>query len=273
MHAGVKPDLSRTRNGSNAMPFTPVKQNRIADEIVSQLKAAILSGRYTPGERLPTERELTGQFQVSRVVVREALRELEITGLVRILQGPSGGAYVTDLSTDHLDSAFLDLFLYNKVSVAELIQARRLVECEIARLAAARCDAESIRRLQAALDAEQAAGAVHADFVANRLRFHHLLAEMSGNRLLQAIASSLFRLTGEVILEVKPVKKVIHRTQEHAGILRAIADRDADGAALAMNDHLQHMGKRLGELEGVYRKRTGSATRRPNLRRRHGATA
>ncbi|MFO7708045.1 MAG: FadR/GntR family transcriptional regulator [Desulfobacterales bacterium] len=254
------------------MPFIPVKQNRIADAIVSQLKAAILSGRYTPGERLPTERELTGQFQVSRVVVREALRELEITGLVKILQGPSGGAYVTDLSADHLESAFLDLFLYTKVSVAELIQARLLIECEIARLAAVHCDAESLRLLQAAIDAEQTASGSHADFVSNRLRFHHHLAAMSGNRLLQAIASSLFRLTGEVILEVKPVKKVIHRTEEHAGILRAIKDHDPDAAALAMNDHLQHMGKRLGQLEGLYRKKMGSATRRPNLRLRQGTT-
>jgi GntR family transcriptional regulator, transcriptional repressor for pyruvate dehydrogenase complex len=252
------------------MSFIPVKQNRIAEAIVSQLKAAILSGRFTPGERLPTERALTEQFQVSRVVVREALRELEITGLVKILQGPSGGAYVTDLSTDHLDNAFLDLFLYNKVSVAELIQARLLIECEIARLAAARCDDESIRLLQETLDAEQIAGASHADFVSNRLRFHYLLAEMSGNRLLQAIASSLFRLTGEVILEVKPVKKVIHRTEEHAGILRAIATHDPDAAALAMHDHLQRMGKRLAQLEGRYRQKMASATRRPNLRRRDG---
>ena len=79
------------------MAFKPVKQDRIAVAIVNQLKAAILSGRFKPGERMPTERELTEQFQVSRVVVREAIRELEIKGFVKILQGPSGGAYVTDL--------------------------------------------------------------------------------------------------------------------------------------------------------------------------------
>lgn len=244
------------------MPFTPVKQNRIAVEIVGQLRAAILTGRFKPGERLPTERELTEQFRVSRVVVREAVRELEITGLVKILQGPTGGAYVTDLSMDHLGNAFLDLFLYTKVSVAELIQARLLIECEIARLAAARADAESVRRLKDILAAEQIASSSHTEFVSNRLRFHYLLAEMSGNRLLQAMASSLFRLTGEVILEVKPVKKVIHRTEEHSGILCAIAGHDAEAAALAMTEHLQHMGKRLAPLEGAYRAKLESAFRR-----------
>ncbi len=237
------------------MAFMPVKQNRIAVGIVNQLKAAILSGRFRPGERLPTERELTEQFKVSRVVVREAVRELEIKGLVKILQGPAGGAYVTDLSPDHLNSAFLDLFLYNKVSVAELIQARLLIEGEIARVAAARISAESARRLQAALDAERGDSASHAEFVSNRMMFHYLLAELSGNRLLQAIASALFRLTGDVILEVKPVRKVIHRPEEHTEILRAILDHDADAAARAMKSHLENMGKRLARLEGVYRKK------------------
>jgi len=242
------------------MSFTPVKQARIAVEIVSQLKAAILSGRFKPGERLPTERELTEQFQVSRVVVREAVRELEITGLVRIQQGPTGGAYVTDLSLDHLNNAFLDLFLYNRVSVAELIQARLLIECEIARIAAASIDASSARRLQAALETEQHDGASHAAFVANRLMFHHLLAEACGNRLLQATASALFRLTGEVILEVKPVKQVIHRPEEHAEILRAILDHDGAAAVEAMQKHLENMGRQLDRLEGIYRKRRGLAT-------------
>jgi DNA-binding FadR family transcriptional regulator len=241
------------------MPFVPVKQTRIAVEIVGQLKAAILSGRFKPGERLPTERELTEQFKVSRVVVREAVRELAITGLVKILQGPAGGAFVTDLSMDHLHSAFLDLFLYSKVSVAELIQTRLLIECEIARLAALHANAESLRRLQEALDAERTASASHADFVSNRLRFHYRLAEMGGNRLLQAITSALFRLTGEVILKVKPVKKVIHRPEEHTEILRAIAAHDPDAAVRAMKGHLENMGERLGKLEGAYRKKMGLA--------------
>jgi DNA-binding FadR family transcriptional regulator len=239
------------------MAFTPVKQNRISVEIVSQLKEAILSGRYPPGRRMPSERELTGQFRASRVVVREALRELEIKGLVKILQGPAGGAYVTDLSFDHLSNAFLDLFLYNKLSVTELIRARILIECEIARLAAANASPEARRGLQAALEAEGSGGLPHPDLVAKRLAVHHLLAEMSGNRLLQGIANSLFRLTGEVILVVKPVREVIHRQAEHAAIVRAVQAGNGEAAAKAMQRHLRLMGKKLVTLEGVYRKRKG----------------
>ena len=242
------------------MTFTPVRQNRISVEIVNQLRAAILSGRYPPGRRMPTERELTAQFQASRVVVREALRELEIKGLVKILQGPTGGAYVTELSFDHLSNAFLDLFLCNKLSVAELIRTRILIECEIVRLAAGRTTAESAERLEAALEAEGSGGLPHPDLVATRLVVHRLLAEMSANRLLQAIADSLFQLTGEVILEVKPVAEVIHRRSEHAAIVRAVLAGDCESAAAAMRRHLELMGRKLIALEGVYRKRRGLKT-------------
>lgn len=239
------------------MAFTPVKQSRIAVEIVSQLKAAILTGRFKPGERMPSERELTEQFRVSRVVVREALRELEIKGLVKILQGQTGGAYVTDLSFDHLNNAFIDLFLYNKLSVAELMGTRILIECEIARLAARNVQPAWAPRLRDALDAEGSGGLPQSELVAQRLRIHHLLAEMSANRLLQAIASSLYRLTGEIILEVKPVKEVIHQPQEHADIVGAVLAGKPDIAAASMKRHLDRMGRKLVKLEGVYRKRKG----------------
>jgi DNA-binding FadR family transcriptional regulator len=234
------------------MAFKPVKQDRIAVAIVNQLKAAILSGRFKPGERMPTERELTEQFQASRVVVREAIRELEIKGFVKILQGPSGGAYVTDLSFDQLNNAFLDLFHSNKLSVAELIQTRILVECEIARLASTHTLPESAAPLQEALDAEGSGGLPHSGLIATRLMVHHLLAEMSGNRVLQAIASSLFRLTGEVILEVKPVQDVIHRQEEHAEIVRAVLARDPKAAAAAMQRHLESIDRKSTRLNSSH---------------------
>lgn len=239
------------------MDFKPVKQKRIADEIVSQLKRALLSGRFKPGERMPTERELTEKFGVSRVVVREAIRELEIKGLVKILQGPAGGAYVTDLSFDHLNNAFLDLFYYNKLSVSELIQARVLIECEIVRLATLNVDADSEQRLQEALAAETGDDVTLRELISNRLQVHYILAEMSSNRVLQAVVSSLYRLTAEMILEVKPVKEIIHRREEHAMLIKAVLSGDAEAAADAMRQHLSSLGAKLIKLEGVYRKRKG----------------
>ena len=237
--------------------FKPVKQNRISVKVVNQLKGAILSGRFKAGGRMPSERELTEQFQVSRVVVREAIRELEITGFVKILQGPTGGAYVTDLSFDHLSSAFLDLFLANKLSVAELIHTRILIECEIAGLAATHAQPEFLSRLEQALKAEESASPSQPKLISNRLMVHYLLAEMSGNRILQGIASALYHLTREVLLVVKPVKTVIHRHEEHVALVRAVCSRSPKTAAAAMKRHLESLGKELVNLEGVYRERKG----------------
>jgi len=239
--------------------FKPVKQNRIAVEVVNQLKGAILSGGFKPGERMPSERELTEQFQVSRVVIREAIRELELTGFVKILQGPIGGAYVTDLSFDHLSDAFLDLFLANKLSIAELINARILIESEIARLAALNAEADSLLRLEEALKAEESPSTSQPELISKRLMAHYVLSEICGNRLLQAIASSLFRLTWEVILVVKPVRTIIHRHEEHVALVRAVCSRSPKTAAAAMKRHLESLGKELVNLEGVYRERKGLA--------------
>jgi GntR family transcriptional repressor for pyruvate dehydrogenase complex len=73
--------------------FKPIKQFRISEEVLSQLKESILLGKFKSGEKLPSERELTEEFQVSRGVVREAIRILEITGFVTMRQGPTGGPH------------------------------------------------------------------------------------------------------------------------------------------------------------------------------------
>ena len=99
--------------------FRPIKQSRISEEVLRQLKEAILLRKFKSGEKLPSERELTEQFQVSRGVIREAIRALEITGFVITRQGPAGGAFVTELSFDHVGNAFLDLFLANRVSIPQ----------------------------------------------------------------------------------------------------------------------------------------------------------
>ena len=89
--------------------FRPIRPSRISEEVTEQLKRSILFGDFKAGDKLPPERLLAGEFQVSRVAVREALRTLENSGFIVTRQGASGGAYVTDLSFAHLADAFLDL--------------------------------------------------------------------------------------------------------------------------------------------------------------------
>ena len=133
--------------------FKPVRQPRISQEVLRQIKEAILLGYYKSGEKLPSERKLTEEFQVSRGVIREAIRALEITGFVVTRQGPAGGAFVTELSFSHVGNAFLDLFLANRVSIPEMAHVRSFVEPEVARSAALNITKEGGERLLKAHDA------------------------------------------------------------------------------------------------------------------------
>ena len=105
--------------------FKPIRQPRVSEEVILQLKQAFIVGHFKAGDKLPPEREMAKEFQVSRVAIREALRALEGTGFVTIKQGATGGAYVTDLNFETLSNAFVDLFLAEKISVPELCHVRR----------------------------------------------------------------------------------------------------------------------------------------------------
>jgi GntR family transcriptional repressor for pyruvate dehydrogenase complex len=236
--------------------FKPIKQSRISEEVLSQLKESILLGKFKSGEKLPSERELTEEFQVSRAVIREAIRALEITGFVEMRQGPAGGAFVTELSFDHVGNAFLDLFLSNKVSIPELANVRYYFEPEVARLAALNATDEDKQRLTAASEAEFLTAATTADRITQFQKVHHVIAEACQNHFYEALSKSLLRLTFEVVEAVDPDHHALHMPGEHNKIIDAILAGDAEAARLAMKTHMKQFCKSLSEMETVYRQQT-----------------
>ena len=114
--------------------FKAIRPPRVSEEVAEQIKQAILQGHFKAGQKLPPERQLADEFEVSRLCVREALRVLEISGFLVTRQGASGGAFVTDLTLETMSKAFSDLFLVGKFSIPELCEARLLLEPEITRM-------------------------------------------------------------------------------------------------------------------------------------------
>ena len=175
--------------------FKPIRPVRVSDEVFEQLKQSILLGHFKSGERLPTERDLAEEFQVSRVAIREALRNLENSGFISTRQGATGGAFVTELTFDHLARSFLNLFLAEKISLPEFYKVRLLIEPEMARLAAARITPEYAQRLKEALEEEERPiHSLEEDFD-RKTAVHFILAEMCGNRFFEALVRSLMELT------------------------------------------------------------------------------
>ena len=241
--------------------FKPIKQPRVSEEVFQQLKEAILANDFKAGDKLPPERELAEQFEVSRIAIREAIRALENSGFVAIRQGATGGAYVTDLNFEQLAGACLDLFLANKISVHELNQVRILIEPEVARLAAQNITPEFKHRLLQAFEAEHPPKATLTQDIASATKVHFILAEMSGNRFLEAIVNSVIKLNASIIEEMKPdPPESIHPPGLHRPIIEAVLAGDPEAAAETMRDHAVLFYKNLINLEKNYRKRAGFET-------------
>jgi GntR family transcriptional repressor for pyruvate dehydrogenase complex len=234
--------------------FKPIKQIRASEEVLAQLKEAILRGHVKAGEKLPSERELTEQFRVSRGVVREAIRVLEMTGFVAMRQGPNGGAYVTDINFDNLSNGFLDLYLGNKLSIPELNQVRMFLEPEVARLAARNITPQYAERLEKAMAAERQASLDYDQRMQRMTEVHFILAEMCGNYLFEAIVNALIKLTHQIVEAVKPEDhNSLHGVGEHDEAVKAVLAGDAEGAARAMAAHLDKFCSELIRMDQIYK--------------------
>jgi len=238
--------------------FKPIKQPRVSDEVFFQLKEAILENDFKSGDKLPPERELAEQFQVSRVAVREAVRALENAGFVTIRQGAAGGAFVTDLTFEQLAGACLDLFLANKISIHQLHQVRLLIEPEVARLAALNADEDFKRRLREAFEAEHPLGAGLMEDIASATKIHFMLAEMCGNPFLEAIVNSVIKLNASILGEMRPDPPYsIHPPGVHKPVVDAVLSGDPGAAAREMKRHAKSFYKNLVNLEKEYRAQRG----------------
>ena len=216
--------------------FKPIKGLRVSEEVAEQLKQSIVLGHIRTGDRLPTEQELSEQFRVGRVAIREAMRILENNGFITIRPGAKGGAFVKEITFDRLTDAYLDLYMAQKFSILEAYRVRLLVEPEVARLAAQRVTPEYARKLRDSVDAE----------------FHFILAEMCGNRFLETLIRSTIGLGINVVGAVGAANAPLHGPEKHYPIMEAVLAGDPEAAAEAMKRHTVETGDELMKIEKVY---------------------
>ncbi len=235
--------------------FRPVRPSRISEEITEQIKQSILFGDFKTGDKLPPERLLAGEFQVSRVAVREALRNLEKSGFIETRQGATGGTFVTDLSFTHLADAFLDLLLAGKISLPELVEVRILIEPQMARLAATKVTPTYAKQLKDALAEEKLVPQSLQEDLDIKTAVHFILAEMSGNGFFEALIRSLMGLTRRVVLDAQPDTGVVHPAGMHHPIVEAVLAGDEDGAYAAMRKHTIEFGHNFIKMDKDFREK------------------
>jgi GntR family transcriptional regulator, transcriptional repressor for pyruvate dehydrogenase complex len=225
------------QTGISAIPLTP-------QALVDRLEADIVGRTWSPGQRLPSERQLVERFGVSRPIVREVLRRLQERGLIVV--HPGRGSFVRDLLPTQGNASVELLARRGEITVRHLVTARRMLECEAAALAAEHHDDDDARRMReilAAFDASRDV-AVGAEL---DLAFHEAVALASGNAVIQIMFGSIRNLAHGMILRSLTDRKVRHAGAPiHHTILDAILARDAEVARKAMASHIELAEKTYG---------------------------
>ncbi|WP_159711958.1 FadR/GntR family transcriptional regulator [Sphingomonas sp. AX6] len=240
---------------------------KLYQSIAERIAATIADGRYPPGARLPSERELAEEHAVSRPTIREAMIALEIRGLVEARHG--SGVYVI-----HAPRA-ADIAPELDVGAFELIEARTLFEGEAAALAATTIDMATLRTLDDLLERMHDATSDTA-FAADR-DFHLTIAEATGNSLIRSTIETLWDVRERSPLCVNMFARarregVTPRVDEHRRIVDALRDGDAPAARDAMRAHLSRVTADLLEatrLDLIERAQAEADAQRDRVSRRH----
>lgn len=226
--------------------FAPVAGGRISLQIVQQIQDAIRSSRLRPGDRLPPERDLAERFGVSRVTVRDALRSLEVLGLIRIRVGAAGGAFVTSPGAEIVGEGLTNLMLLSSLEPEEIAEARLILELGSVALATARATDDDIEALRTMMRDARSALDQGTYERSMSLKFHLHVAQIAGNNAITLFTDS-FRgpLSMHVIRTREPHESWFPQTvQEHQEIAKAIEQRDTAEAQRRMAEHLTR-GTRL----------------------------
>jgi DNA-binding FadR family transcriptional regulator len=227
--------------------FSRLNVGRISGMIVDQIRLLVRDGHLSPGDRLPSERELCERFGVSRVTVREALRVLEANGLITIKVGARGGAFITTPSSERVGEGIADLLTLSEITAAEVTEARRVFELGIVPLVCERAGDDDVKDLLEICDRSDAALAEGHYTMDLSAEFHVRVARATHNAAIEMLVQSFH---GPMLMSLRRAQiaaPLMGRvgTGEHRTFAEAIARRDVAGATEVMSVHLARTAERL----------------------------
>lgn len=222
--------------------FNPIKSTRVYEQVIDQIKAMIKNGTLKKGDKLPSERTLVEQLQVSRASIREAFSALEVIGLIECRHG--GGNYIKASFEDNLLEPLSVMYMLEGSNPEQIWELRKIMEVEAVGLAAKRISGvqlEELKELLSSFDIDRDE-AYNAEI---DKQFHYKIAECSGNVLIYNILKSVSVLVEDFI---KDIRRIILNDREnwevlfsqHKEIYTAIERRSSTDARKAMAKHLDY---------------------------------
>jgi DNA-binding FadR family transcriptional regulator len=228
--------------------FDPIRRRRLSDQVSAQIQGRIASGELRSGDKLPPERELAESFGVSRGAVREALRNLERTGLVALQAGARGGAFIGQGDPGLIGDSFRNLYQLGSVSLDELTEARLWLASTVVRIACARATDKDLAGLTANVDEAErlfAAGR-YDDKIDVHIEFHNLLARSTRNKVMAMLMGAVMEVMRD-FAHAAGGERTDLTIKARRRLLDALSRRDAEAAVAAMTDHLESLRQRYRE--------------------------
>jgi GntR family transcriptional repressor for pyruvate dehydrogenase complex len=226
--------------------FEPVRTRRSFEAVCDQIRRQVADGSLLPGHRLPGERELAEQFDISRSGVREALRSLELAGIVQARTGVNGGFFIKSGGSDGIAQAVRDMVALGQVPTASVTEARIELTNVAIRLACKRATEAELDAIDADIDYHtdlfrQGRGSRNTVSIGE---FYRLLARATHNEVIVMLVDAMSEIMRVLLARIDP-KPREDMIQVRRKVLRLIRARDADRACAAMSAHLKNVNDYL----------------------------
>lgn len=222
--------------------LTPVTRTTLTADIYRKLVSHIIRGVWKPGTRIPAERQLGQQLGVGRASLREALKALEIMGLIETRLGD--GTYVCQRSEFLSKPLLWAITSSSETEVYELVEARKLIETELAGLAAERATADDLKEIGKHLDRMERSPQAPSELLQADIEFHLAIGEAAHNSILMNALNLIRNLLQEWIGRTLQEPGVYTRALEHhKAIFFAVAKKNVPAARAAMLAHLEEMAR------------------------------
>lgn len=226
--------------------FTPIKNTKVYEQVINQIKEMIQDGTLKRGDKLPSERDLVEQLQVSRTSIREALRVLEIVGIVECKQG-EGNFIRTDFNDTLLEPLSI-MFMLNDCKLEEIFELRKVIEIETAALSAERITDEELKKIENIVDKIKSSDD-EEEKVKLDTQFHYSIAGACQNILIVSIINAVSTLMDYFIKDArKSIIGDLHKEiidEQHDNILKALKNHNPYEAVEAMRNHLELINENL----------------------------
>ena len=236
--------MEPTDSDATKPAIVPIRRVKLYEEVAARIRELIASGELAPGEALPSERKLAEQLKVGRAVIREAIRQLEVSGLVESRHG--GGNYVREVTVEHLVAPIASVLNGVAHLRKELMEARLFFEPQVAREAATRATPEDLQRLEDVIRRQEERVANGRSGAEEDAEFHDLLARATHNTVVERIMEVIDGLLEDSQARLfRSAERSEISLEGNRRILEAVLRHDREAAQSAMVEHLEDIARNL----------------------------